>query len=533
ENVMNGVTVGAMSPNINGVAVAPAGDVTGAASNIPCLNEAPTRYNGIPIMRNDRLMDNNNCPIDVQTENSMNALKKSMVPFTYQEGGCPITGAAADMSNLGGCQFPDVPNGYWAACNIDKLAINNVVVGYPDGYFKPNRDISRAEFATMLVKGFNLDNCYLPETSMFKDVSRYHWANAAIAKAVDENLLKGYPDNTFKPNNRITRTEALVSISNGMNCDIDSCKADEILSQYADGNRVPSWAKIPVAKSLQNGALKDTPNPNMIMPNKEATRAEVASMLQTVRVALGYDTNPKTANDICPACPVTKQAFQEQEEIVKIPTLKLSMIDQINAKSSHVGQYFKAKTLEPITLNGQTFPCGSTVTGQVVEVIRPSGCDQGAIKLSFTSISNGKCKAKLPKQILSAQINKSRTLNPVARLVQMPLTLAGSLIGTVGRTAGGILTNVGNAAENVSNSAGYTLGNAFNGQFGAAARSLGDGIWETVKAPIDTTRTALSGTMGLFQTTGDEVAFLVDPNGRKISKIDSREHFTIAFGCHE
>ena len=48
------------------------------------------------------------------------------------------------------------------------------------------------------------------------------------------------------------------------------------------------------------------PNPNMIMPNKEASRAEVASMMQTVRVALGYDTNPKTANNICPACPVNK-----------------------------------------------------------------------------------------------------------------------------------------------------------------------------------------------------------------------------------
>ena len=534
ENVMSGNVAGMMSSNIGGVSIARDGNMTGAASNIPCLNEAPTRYNGIPIMRNDRLMDNNNCPIDVQTENSIDALKKSMVPFTYQEGGCPVTGAAADLGYTGGgCSFPDVPQGYWAACNIDKLAMNDVVVGYPDGYFKPNKDISRAEFATMLVKGFNLNSGYMPETTRFKDVSRYNWANAAIAKAVDENLLKGYPDNTFKPNNKVTRTEALVSISNGMNCDIDNCKADEILSQYADGNKVPSWAKIPVAKSLQNGALKDTPNPNMIMPNKEATRAEVASMLQTVRVALGYDTNPKTANDICPACPVTKQAFQEQEEIVKIPTLKLKMIDQITAKSSHVGQYFRAKTLEAITLNGQTFPCGSVVTGQVVEVVRPSGCDQGAIKLSFTSIKNGKCSAKLPKQILTAQINRSKTLNPLSRFVQMPFTWAGSLVGVVGRTAGGILTNVGNAAENVTNSAGYTLGNAFNLQFGAAARSLGDGIYETVKAPVDVTRTALSGTMGLFQTTGDEVAYLVDPNGHRVSAINSREQFTIAFGCHE
>lgn len=63
--------------------------------------------------------------------------------------------------------FPDVPNSHWASCDIDKLAVNDVVVGYPDGLFKPNRNISRAEFATMLVKGFNL-NCDLDRQAMFR-----------------------------------------------------------------------------------------------------------------------------------------------------------------------------------------------------------------------------------------------------------------------------------------------------------------------------------------------------------------------------
>lgn len=523
-------TPGMLSSTVNGVAVSSQGQVTGAASQLPCLNEAPTRHNGIPIERNEKIMDGNNCPIDFQSSNSLDAVRKSLVPYEIKGESC--TGAASPLSS-NSCMFPDVPNSHWAACDIDKLAINDVVVGYPDGLFKPNRNISRAEFATILVKGFNLDNCGLTRENLFKDVPANNWANAAIAKAVDENLLAGYPNGKFEPNHPVTRAEALTTIAKGMTCDMDQCKADEILSKYADGNTVPNWAKIPVAKSLMNGALKDSPNPNMIMPNREATRADVSSMMQTVRVALGYDTNPKTANNICPACPVDKKAFVEQEEIVKIPTLKLAMIDQITAKSSHVGQYFRANTLEDVTINGVTYPCGSTVTGQVVEVVRPSGCDKGALKLSFTEIKNGDCKTKLPKQILSAQINKSKNVNPVARLVEMPFTWAGSLVGVVGRTAGGILTNVGNAAENVSNDAGYMLGHAFQGQFGAAARNLGDGLWETVKAPIDVTRTALSGTMGLFQTTGDEFAYLVDPRGYKISAVNPREHVTIAFGCSE
>ena len=530
ENVMNGCAAGRMSSGISGTTISRDGAVTGAASQLPCLNEAPNRYNGIPVDRNEKLMDGNNCPIDFQSTNSIDAVRKSFVPYEIPNQIMQTTGAAA---NLGGCQFPDVPNGFWAACDIDKLAINDVVVGYPDGYFKPNRSITRAEFATILVKGFNLDQCDMPREGLFRDVPLHNWANAAIAKAVDEDLLKGYPDGNFKPNHSVTRVEALSTIAKGMSCEMDQCKADEILSRYADGASIPSWARIPVAKSLENGALKDMPNPNMIMPNKDATRAEVAAMMQTVRVALGYDTNPKTANNICPACPVNKNAFIEQEEIVKIPTLKVKMIDQLTAKSSHVGQYFRANTLEDVTINGVTYPCGSTVTGQVVEVIRPSGCDKGALKLSFTSIKNGDCKTNLPKQILQAQVNKSKQVNPVARLVEMPFTLAGSLVGVVGRTAGGIVTNLGNAVENVSNDAGYMLGHVFQGKFGAAARNLGDGLWETVKAPVDITRTALSGTMGLFQTTGDEIAYLVDPKGYKISAVNPREHITIAFGCAE
>ena len=523
-----------MNPVISGTTISSQGQITGAASQIPCIGEDPTRYNGVPIDRNEKIMDGNNIPIDVQTNHSIQAIKKTMVPFDMKAAleGLPI-GAAAP-SYTGGGMFPDVPNGYWASCDIDKLAMNNVVVGYPDGMFRPGKDITRAEFATMLVKGFNLDDCGLPRRAIFKDVPTRNWANAAIAKAVDEDLLAGYPNGRFMPNKKVTRVEALTSIAKGMHCDMDECKADEILSKYSDGATVPGWARIPVAKSIQNGALKDSRNPNMIYPNREATRADVATMLQTVRVALGYDTNPATANAACPVTPqLDKQAFVEDSEIVNIPTLKVKMIDQLTAKSSHVGQYFRANTLEEITLNGVTYPIGSTVTGQVVEVIRPSGCNKGALKLSFTSISDGCHKANLPKQILQAQVNKSKQVNPVARLVEMPFTLAGSLVGVTGRTIGGVVSNLGNAVENVSNDAGYMLGHVFQGKFGAAARNLGDGLWETVKAPVDVTRTALSGTMGLFQTTGDEVAYLVDPRGYKISAINPREHLTIAFGCHE
>ena len=227
-----------------------------------------------------------------------------------------------------------------------------------------------------------------------------------------------------------------------------------------------------------------------------------------------------------------KKAFIENEELVKIPTLQLEFKDQVTAKSSHVGQRFAAKTLEDVTINGQLYPCGSNVHGKVVEVIRPSGCQKGALKLAFTDIEYCGQKATLPRQILTAQIDKSNTPNILSRLVTAPFTWAGSLVGIVGRTTGGMLTTLGNAVEDVSTGTGIALGEVFQGQLPAAGRSTMDVVKDTIKAPIDLTRTALSGTMGLFQTTGDEVAYLVDAKGYKISAINPKEHVTIAFGCN-
>ena len=516
-----------LNPNLAGATISAEGSMTGAATQLPYLNSDMNTINGVSVYGEEKYIDGS-CPIDIHTENSLDTLRKSYEPFDLQSNLKGMTGAAANLLNY----FPDVPEQHWASCDIDKLAMNDVVVGYPDKMFKPNRNVSRAEFATMLVKGFNMDNCSLEPKCIFSDVPAGNWANPMIAKAVDEQLMKGYPNGRFMPNNHVTRAEALTAMAKGLNnCSIDECKAKEILSKYKDGNRVPSWSQIPIATAIENGALSDLPNSDMILPDKAASRADIASMLQNVRVAGGYDTNPKTANAACPI-DTSKQVYLENEEVVKIPTLKLEFLDEVNAKSAHVGQRFAATTLEEVTINGQVFPCGSRVNGKVIEVIRPNGCkEKGALKLAFTEIQNGNCKAQLPKQILTAQINKTKNPHFVARTLAFPFTWAGTLVGTTARAAGGIVTNLGNAVENVSNGVGTALGETSQGQFKAAGRSVGDSLIETVKAPIDVTRTALSGTMGLFQTSGDEIAYVVDPKGARISAVNPKEHITIAFGC--
>ena len=108
--------------------------------------------------------------------------------------------------------------------------------------------------------------------------------------------MKGYPNNLFKPQNPVTRVEAICAMSKALNCDLDACKAKEILSKYCDGNKVPEWAQIPIDKALDQGILKNSTNPNKIEPFKDASREDVASMLKAARLAGGYYNNHTTAN---------------------------------------------------------------------------------------------------------------------------------------------------------------------------------------------------------------------------------------------
>ncbi len=518
----NGNMTGAAAPYIDNGCGCQNGSMTGAAAPIPCLDNAPLGR-GISVDRNPAHIDGAGCPVQIHTNTSMEVMKKSYEPFDYS---APTGGAAPIVS-----AFEDVPDGYWASCDINVLTDNNVIAGYPDRTFKPNLPVSRAEMATMVVKGFNLNDDVTCATNMFKDVPQSHWANKTIAKAVDNGLMSGYPNNTFKPNQPISRAEAFSIMAKGINCPMDECKADEILNQYCDGDTVPNWAKVSTAKVIENGGISEFPNSNQIAPNKDASRAEIASMLENVRVALGYSSNDKVTSSDC-GCQ-TRKALYQNEEIVTIPTLQLAFNDEISAKSANIGDRFAATTLDSVTINGVEYPAGSRVDGKVLEVVRPTKHCQGALKLSFNTIKFGKCKTELPNQILTAQVNKVKKPNAVARIVEFPFTWVGGLLGDVGRTVGGAIVSASNAVEQVVSGVGVGTGEIFQGQFKAAGRSYVDVGKAIVKAPVDVTRTALSGTMGLFQYTGDEISYLIDPNGMRVSSVNPKEKVTIAFGCHE
>ncbi|MEI6310394.1 MAG: S-layer homology domain-containing protein [bacterium] len=107
--------------------------------------------------------------------------------------------------------FPDVPPDYWAYDEIMSLVGAGVVVGYPDGTFKPEFPVTRAEFCkmTLLALGLAPES---PASPSFPDVAPGEWYYGYVEGAVKHNLVKGYPDGSFRPQGNITLAEVLTVI---------------------------------------------------------------------------------------------------------------------------------------------------------------------------------------------------------------------------------------------------------------------------------------------------------------------------------
>ncbi len=164
--------------------------------------------------------------------------------------------------------FNDIA-GHWAADNINQLVGLGAINGYPDGSFKPENTITRAEFATVLVKAFRLTS---QDGKVFADTAS-HWAKEYIATAAAAGVVNGYDASTFGPDDLITREQMAVMIAKAAKL---APVAVEL--QFSDSGSISEWAKEAVATVTQHGIMKGYPD-NTIKPQGNATRAEAVTVI--------------------------------------------------------------------------------------------------------------------------------------------------------------------------------------------------------------------------------------------------------------
>jgi hypothetical protein len=473
------------------------------------------------------------CPRILQTKSGLQIQKTFFAPVLTvpAPGNCPgdriPTGGAASCPVES--QYPDVTINTLASCDISTLTAQKVLAGYPDRTYKPDLPILRSEFASAVVGALNLENVPDFQQQIFKDVPMNHWANSDIDKAYNRGILAGYPNDSFRPNEAVTRAEALSALAKVIPGNMSTCEAQKILGAYCDGKDIPGWASIPVAEALNTGLIKNLPENNQVKPNQSASRAEVASMLKQLRMSLGLEPCLQKTGANCPT-----MTYQPQMVTTTIPTLKIKLHDLVSSRSSEVGKKIKGYIVEPAMIDGKFFPMGSEVRGQVVEIIRPGIGNPGGIRLGFDNISDGSnCSTTLPKEVLSATIVTRDNMNIFGRITAFPFTWPGKVLGVAGRTVGGTAIVLSNASEGILNNFGNGTNELLNGHLGAAGRSYWRSVEDIGLGVYDSAYTIGSGLVGIVKESGDEIVYVVNPSGDRVAQINPDEVISIAFACNE
>ncbi|WP_414619528.1 DUF1565 domain-containing protein [Calothrix sp. CCY 0018] len=173
-------------------------------------------------------------------------------------------------------------NGHWAAEYIQELIQLDIVKGFPNRTFRADATITRSQYAALLVKAFN--PLSLQQPIEFEDIKKSFWAYQAIKQAYQGKLVSLYPGKKFLPHQNIPRIQVIVSLANGLAL---TSKIEIDLNIYRDSNQIPNDARSQVSAATQNQLIVNYPNIEKLNPNRAATRAEVAVMVYQVLVLIG------------------------------------------------------------------------------------------------------------------------------------------------------------------------------------------------------------------------------------------------------
>lgn len=196
-------------------------------------------------------------------------------------------------------RFTDVPEKTWYTEYVYDLVDKGVISGSSPTEFSPTAKLTRGAFATMLAKTVLTDEELLQYNtqSTFKDVSQKHWSNRYVNWAVEAGIVSGYPDNTFRPDNPVSRQEMAVMVTRFANAMGRKMQPINEAVTFTDSTSIARFAVESVKICQQAGVISGYKN--KFNPLGLATRAEAASLYSNFLkkcVSGNYDIIRKRVN---------------------------------------------------------------------------------------------------------------------------------------------------------------------------------------------------------------------------------------------
>ena len=276
--------------------------------------------------------------------------------------------------------FPDVSDNHWAAPQIKLLSEQGVIVGYPDGTFKPDDNVTRAEFASMAIKALGQQNTKVIQPVNFSDITPDYWAYDSIQKALYFDLVSAPKEGElFRPDDSVSRAESLSVAVNALTTEqISIQKAKEVLQKaYTDLHTVPEWFIIPAGKVEILGMMVIAPSAEKakIEATRPATRAEVTAILFNMMEQAKLNPNAKLAEAMRKK---TGEGFVVKEATVQgsigtIPAgsvVPVELTKYVSSQSSESGEVYLGIASENYITKDKYILVrkGSTLKGQLTDV---------------------------------------------------------------------------------------------------------------------------------------------------------------------
>ncbi|WP_017654768.1 S-layer homology domain-containing protein [Fortiea contorta] len=272
----------------------------------------------------------------------------------------PFTTAAPSFAQT---TFSDVQSNYWAAQFIQELSQRGVIAGFPDGSFRPEEAVTRAQFAAMVNKAFQ--KAPQRQAIAFTDVPRNYWASSAIQQAYTIGFLSGYPGNRFEPNQAIPRQQVLVSLANGLEYSV-SGNTDSTLQYFNDTSSIADYARNPIAAATQKQIVVNYPNVKFLNPTATATRAQVAAFIYQALVSSNQASainSPYIVAAAQPSNPVPVSVTIPQGTAIPV---KYDKAEKILVTKEETAPLTLTVSQSVVTQAGAVvIPAGSQVVGQL------------------------------------------------------------------------------------------------------------------------------------------------------------------------
>lgn len=246
--------------------------------------------------------------------------------------------APAVPNTTANTSFPDTQN-YWAQPFIQALAQRNIITGYPDNTFRPEKSVGRDEFAAILRQAFDKAPVrQIASGSTYTDVPEGYWASAAIEEAVEMGFMDGYPGGEFRPKQPITKVQVLTALARKLNLPATAVAS----GQPAAPAVTPAPATQPPANMR---AKKPMMFPLAIMTMMQPFMTAPANAVAAVTPLIASST-PPAANGNAPQPPVAIVTSKYYQDAAQIPQNAVDAVAKTTA-AGIVVNYPNRQVLNP------------------------------------------------------------------------------------------------------------------------------------------------------------------------------------------